>query len=282
VNKIWLSFAAIAALSWPAWGQKVEAQKPDRGQILHVQTALNHLTVLEMTEPVSTVAVGSPVFKVEWRENKVFIQPAEPNVATNLFVWTASGRFNYELDPAGSVPQMDFAIDQTVADLPAAGLSVNRSGKPSDPSPAEMLIEAKTVRLYGSIPEKNRVAVYLTDLLEHDGQIFVRYTIRNQTKKAYVPGAPQVVALNAPRYRESLYALSNTQLSSDDAARLKSSGETPVEVAKGEIRSPRIEPGQETTGIVAIKLPPMHAKPTVLRFVFLGSPKGPINATLVL
>jgi len=282
VNKIWVSFIAVAVLSWPARGQKVEVQKPDRGQILHVQTALNHLTVLDLTEPVSTVAVGSPLFKVEWRENKVFIQPTEPNVATNLFVWTASGRFNYELDPAGPVPQMDFAIDQTLAEAPAAALSVNRSGKPSDPSPAEVLIEAKPVRLYGSIPEKNRVVVYLTDLLEHDGQVFIRYTIRNESPKAYVPGAPQVVALNAPKYRESLYALSNSQLSPDAAARLKCSGETRIEMAKGEVRSPRIEPGQETTGIVAIKLPPMHAKPTVLRLVFLGSPRGPINATLVL
>ena len=282
MNKIWLSFVAVTALAWPVWGQKVEVQKLDHGQILHVQTALNHLTVLEMTEAVSTVAVGSPVFKVEWRENKVFIQPTEQNVATNLFVWTASGRFNYELDPAGSVPQMDFAIDQPVADPPIAPLSANRSAKPSGPSPAEVLIEAKPVRLNGSISDKNRVAVYLTDLLEHDGQIFIRYTIRNRTQKAYVPGTPQVVALNAPRYRESLYALSNSQLSADDAARLKCSGETPIEVAKGEIRSPQIEPGQETSGIVAIKLPPMHAKPTVLRLTFLGSPKGPINATLVL
>jgi hypothetical protein len=282
MNKILLSFVAVAALSWPARAQKVEVQKPDRGQILHVQTALNHLTVLEMTETVSTVAVGSPVFKVEWRENKVFIQPTEQNVATNLFVWTASGRFNYELDPAGSVPQMDFAIDQPVADPPIAPLSANRSGKPSGPSPAEVLIEAKPVRLNGSISDKNRVAVYLTDLLEHDGQIFIRYTIRNRTQKAYVPGAPQVVALNAPRYRESLYALSNSQLSVDDAARLKCSGETAIEVANGEIRASQIEPGQETAGIVAIKLPPMHAKPTVLRLTFLGSPKGPINATLVL
>ncbi len=282
MNKIWLSFAAVATLSWPAWGQKVEVQKLSRGQILHVQTALNHLTVLEMTEPVSTVAVGSPVFKVQWRENKVFIQPTEPNVATNLFVWTASGRFNYELDPAGSVPQMDFAIDQPVADPPIAPLSANRPGKPSDPSPAEVLIEARPVRLYGSIREKNRVAVYLTDLLERDGQIFVRYTIRNQSPRAYVPGAPQVVALNAPRSRESLYPLSNSQLNPDAAARLKCSGETPIEVAKGEIRSSRIEPGQETTGIVAIKLPAPHAKPTVLQFVFLADAKGPINATLVL
>jgi hypothetical protein len=282
VTKICLSFLVVTALAWPAWGQKVEVQKLDHGQILHVQTALNHLTVLEMTEAVSTVAVGSPVFKVEWRENKVFIQPTEQNVATNLFVWTASGRFNYELDPAGSVPQMDFAIDQPVADRPIAPLSANRSGKPSGPSPAEVLIEAKPVRLNGSISDKNRVAVYLTDLLEHDGQIFIRYTIRNRTQKAYVPGAPQVVALNAPRYRESLYALSNSQLSADDAARLKFSGETAIEAANGEIRASQIEPGQETAGIVAIKLPPMHAKPTVLRLTFLGSPKGPITATLVL
>jgi len=282
VNKICLFFLVVTALSRSASGQKVEVQKPDRGQILHVQTALNHLTVLEMAEPVSTVAVGSPVFKVEWRENKVFIQPTEPNVATNLFVWTASGRLNYELDPAGSVPQMDFAIDQPVADLQIAPVSANRAVGPSSPSPAEVLIEAKPVRLYGSGSDKNRVAVYLTDLLEHDGEIFIRYTIRNQTQNVYVPGAPQVVALNAPRYRESLYALLNSQLSSDDAARLKCNGETPVEVARGEIRSSRIEPGQETSGIVAIKLPPMHANPTVLRLTFLGSPKGPINATLVL
>src|SRR5260221_1368650 len=142
MNKIWLSFVAVTALAWPVWGQKVEVQYTYRGQILHVQTALNHLTVLEMTEAVSTVAVGSPVFKVEWRENKVFIQPTEPSVATNLFVWTASGRFNYELDPAGPMSQMDFAIDQPVADPPIAPLSAHRSGKASGPSPAEVLIEA--------------------------------------------------------------------------------------------------------------------------------------------
>jgi hypothetical protein len=280
VKSFWNSFIAVAVLSLPAWGQKVEVQKLDRGQILHVETALNHLTVLEMSEPVSTVAVGSPVFKVEWRENKVFIEPTETNVATNLFVWTASGRFNYELDPAGAVPQMDFAIDQPTAD-PPVNVSANPAVPLSDPSPAEVLIEAKPVRLYGSLPEKNRIAVYLTDLLEHDGQVFIRYTIRNQTQKAYVTGAPHVVALNAPHYRQSFYSLASFQLSPDEAARLKCGGETPIDIAKGEIRSSRIEPGQETTGIVAVPLPQGHKEPTVLRLVFLAGPNGPINATLV-
>lgn len=282
MNKTWLFFVALTALSWPARGQKVEVGKPHRGEILHVQTALDHLTVLEMSEPVSTVAVGSPVFKVEWRANKVFIEPTEANVATNLFVWTPSGRFNYELDPPGPVPQMDFAIDQPVADHPVVSLPAGAAAKPSGPSAAEVLVEADSVRLDGPISGRNPIAVYLTDLLEHDGQVLIRYTIRNRTKKVYFPGTPRVVALKAPRYGESLYVLRNSQLSPQAASRLKSGGETPVEVTKSEMRSSRIEPEQETTGIVAIKLPPAHAEPTVLRLVFPGGPKGSVSATLVL
>ena len=269
-------------LAWPAWGQKVETEKPDRETIIHVQTAMNHLTVLEMTEPVSTVAVGSPVFKVEWRENKVFIEPTEPDVATNLFVWTPSGRFNYELDPAGGVAQMIFAIDQPAADPSKVPASVNRPSDPSDPSPADVLLAARPVRLLGQVSEKNRVAVRVTDLLERDGQVLIRYSLRNGTKKAYVPGSPQAVAIKAPRYRESLYALKGSELGTSEIPRLKSSGEIFLEVAKDAIRSSRIEPGQETTGILAIRLPREHTQPPVIRLIFLASSKGPVSATLVL
>jgi len=279
VNKTCLFLLAVTALSCRAWGQKVEVQKPDRDKIVHVETALNHLTVLEMSEPVITVAVGSSAFKVEWRENKVFVEPTDANVATNLFVWTASGRSNYELDPAGAVPQMDFAVDQPAIDPPAPSKIPASS---TDPSPADLLLGAMPVRLYGSIPDKDRVTVYVTDLLVHGGQIFIRYTIRNGSKQAYLARDPQVVALTAPRYRESLYPLANSQLSPEAASRLKSSGETPIEAAKGEIRSPRIEPGQETTGIIAIKLPLAHTTPTVLRLIFLAGPRGSVSATLVL
>lgn len=282
MTRFWISCVAVGAFSCPAWGQKVEVEKPDRGKIIHVQTALSHLTVLEMTEPVSTVAVGSPVFKVEWRENKVFIEPTEPDVATNLFVWTESGRFNYELDPAGGVLQMVFAIDQPAIDPPKVHASTNRPSEPSDPSPADVLMAAKPVRLLGPISEQNRVAVYVTDLLEHDGQVLIRYSIRNGTKKAYVPGTPQAMALKAPWYRESLYTLKSSELGSNDTPRLKSNGEISMDVAKSEMGSPRIEPGQETTGIVAIKVSRQHPEPAVIRLIFLASSKGPVSATLVL
>ncbi len=49
-------------------------------------------------------------------------QGFEPDASTNLFIWTTSERLNYELEPAGAVATMDFAVDQvplpTVAPTP--------------------------------------------------------------------------------------------------------------------------------------------------------------------
>src|ERR1700689_1376712 len=97
----------------PTPAQKIDTETASREHVVRVQTAMNHLTVIEVGEPVTTVAVGSPQsFKVERRENKVFIQPLQENVATNLFIWTVSSRLSYELVPAVSdAAQMDFAID---------------------------------------------------------------------------------------------------------------------------------------------------------------------------
>src|SRR6266567_3020342 len=102
-------FLALA-LTLPA--QKIETETPARDRVVKVQTAMNHLTVIEVAEPVTTVAVGSPqTFKIERRENKVLIQPLQEGVATNLFIWTSNTRLNYELLPAISdAAQMDFAI----------------------------------------------------------------------------------------------------------------------------------------------------------------------------
>jgi type IV secretory pathway VirB9-like protein len=110
MRRILVSFLTVA-FALP--GQKIDTETPARDRVVRVQTALNHLTVIEVAEPVTTVAVGSPqAFKVERRENKVFIQPLQDGTATNLFIWTATTRLNYELIPAISdAGQMDFAID---------------------------------------------------------------------------------------------------------------------------------------------------------------------------
>src|SRR5499425_3255970 len=112
MKRITWTLIILAATVTPAVTQKIGTETSDRTHIVHLKTALNHLTVIEVGEPVVEVAAGSPSFKVEWRENKVFVQPTEADAVTNLFIWTANQRLNYELEPAGAVTEMDFAVDQ--------------------------------------------------------------------------------------------------------------------------------------------------------------------------
>ena len=131
--------------------RRLRAQTSDRSQIIHLKTALNHLTVIELREPVIQVATGSQSFKVEWRENKVFVQPTEPDASTNLFIWTASERLNYELEPAGAVASMDFAVDQ----MPVQVIQPKpASVTPPQPSPTEVLLAGKPVRLESARPSQ--------------------------------------------------------------------------------------------------------------------------------
>ena len=52
------------------------AQTTSPSQIRHVETSLNHLTVLEFGEPVTTLAIADPdSFQVERHEDKVFVKP---------------------------------------------------------------------------------------------------------------------------------------------------------------------------------------------------------------
>src|SRR5215470_786619 len=80
-------------------------------EVIHVATALEHLTVLEFGEPVTMAAAGSTAFQIERHDDKVFIKPLKTGASTDLFVWTSSRRFTYELEAPGEVKNMNFAID---------------------------------------------------------------------------------------------------------------------------------------------------------------------------
>ncbi len=268
---------ALVTATTPALGQKIERETSDGSQIVHLRTALNHLTVIELREPVIQVATGSQSFKVEWRENKVFLQPTEPDASTNLFIWTASQRLNYELEPAGAVTAMDFAVDQ----IPVPVIQPKpASVAPPQPSPSEVLLAGKPVRLESAKPTKKPVEVVIRDLYERDGRVLVRYAVRNRGAHAYDVSTPQVYALTGARYPQSLYSLVDSQLGDREAARLTIKQETPVPVLEGHLQSSHLAPGQESIGVVAVRLP-TSTEPTVLRFQFADDDRERIAAFLV-
>ena len=202
-------------------------------------------------------------------------QEFESDAATNLFIWTASERLNYELEPAGAVSAMDFAVDQVpLIQLPAASLA------PPQPSPTDVLLAGKAVRLESARPSKKSVEIVIRDLYEGDGRVLVRYAVRNRGSHAYDVITPKVFALSGARYPQSLYGLVDSQLGDQEVAHLTSKQETPVPVLEGHVQSSHLAPGQESLGIVAVRLP-SSTEPTVFRFQFANDDREQIAAFLV-
>ena len=276
MRKCWiLSIFIIAAAATQLLAQKIQPGPNDPSQIIHLRTALNHLTVIELREPVLQVAAGSQSFKVEWRENKVFVQPTEPDASTNLFVWTSSQRLNYELEAAGSVAMMDFAVDQ---ELPAQPKPT--SEKPQEPSPTDVLLSGQPVRFESAKPSTKSVEVRIRDLYEKDGRLLVRYAVRNNSAHSYEVTTPRVYVLPGVRYPQSLYGLVDSQLGDREASRLNIKEESPVSVIEGHVQCSHLEPGQQCLGLVALRVPPSK-EPMVLRFQFANDDREQVAAFLV-
>lgn len=289
MKRMILTFVAVA-YTLPA--QKIENQTPTREKVVRVQTALNHLTVIEVAEPITTVAVGSPqAFKVERRENKVFIQPLQENVATNLFIWTATTRLNYELVPAvADAGQMDFAIDYRQPLRNAEAHPLPSLPKPTGQSdlPAEILSRSTPVKLVGFGRSKQaQVDVTIRDIYRAENQLFIRYAIENRSKSPYQPSTPSVVSLRSPHCNPSLTSLANSQLGDEYSSHLGSDGIVSVPIVHAETPTTNILPGANGIGVVAVQLretrdPQSTATPIVLRMIFPSHGSRQVVATLVL
>ena len=269
MRRIEATLILLAATVVPLVAQKIGTETSDRTRIVHLKTALNHLTVIEVGEPVLEVAAGSPSFKVEWRENKVFVQPTEADAATNLFIWTASQRLNYELEPAGAVASMDFAVDQAPVHIAEpVKPTATTAPVPISPSITELLLAGKPIRM---LPSKQRsskpVEVWISDLYEKDGQLLIRYAVWNHGAQPYSIDTPQVYLLDGVRSSQSLYGFVDSQLGDEQITKLKIKQETPVKVLDGQLQSARIAPGQEVVGVVALQVV-SRPTPTILRLQF--------------
>jgi len=252
------------ALTFPTLpAQKIDTETASRERVVRVQTAMNHLTVIEVAEPVTTVAVGSPqAFKVERRENKVFIQPLQENVATNLFIWTASTRLNYELVPAISdAGQMDLAIDYRQPQ-PQAQLTPPKPPEPTVAAPtvpSEMLLNSTPVRLVGgAAAAKADLGVLIRDVYRRQDEVFVRFSIENRSSQTLRAGPPAVVSLTGLKFDQSLWTFQNAQLGMEYASRLKTSAAPiPIKITQCEPGVAEVGPGEARIGLIALQLPPV-------------------------
>ena len=277
---LWLVLFAASDLN----AQKLETQAPDPKRVVRVETARDHLTVIELNEPVSMVAVGNQnAFTVERRENKVFVKPAEEDAQTNLFIWTASGRYSYELVPAPSVEQMHFAIDQP----PLRLVSTNTQARETVPVdrapqlPAEMLTQSQAVLLFGERDRTRKVEVLLRDLYRDGDRCYLRYAVLNHGPRAYRPARPSVIHLDPVKSSISLIPLAGSQLRERALREIKTRTAGELQVVAGE-EPETIPSGKQASGWIAFRLGAFGQREQLVRVAFAPDSTSAVDAVLVL
>ena len=278
---------AAATMTLGLMAQKLETQKPDPTKVLRVETAKDHLTVIELSDAVTMVAVGNrSVFTVERRENKVFVTPTDEGARTNLFIWTTGGRYTYELVPAADVDQMHFVIDQ-VADQVANAVT---SSIPAPPTaevaprlPVEMLTEAMPVSVTGERETSGRVEVTLRDLYRKNHRLYLRYAVVNHTGAGYLPIRPIAWFLEGVRAQQSLIPAGERQLGEKLARSVRADAATAVGVVDADQAAMVLAGGQGWGWLVLEETRPTSPDTiAVLRLQFAADAKGEVDALLVL
>jgi len=265
--------------------QKLETQPLDMKKVIRVETAADHLTVIELGDTVTMVAVGNQgAFTVERRENKVFVKPVEEGAKTNLFVWTTGGRFAYELVPAPSVEQMHFVIDQAPTPVAAKVRPPNDDGPPLKASglPAEMLTKASPILLAGARDTAGRVEIALRELYRERDRLYVRYAVINHSPQDYLPTRPAAWRLAQVRSSQSLVPFDGFQLGDRIVRSLKAADTSRLDVVDASEIAP-VAAGGHALGWLAVSAPEASANDnSVLRLEFAADAKGTVEALMVL
>ena len=255
------SLCAISALSQ-------QSGTPSPNAVVHVATALNHLTVLEFHEPVTMAAAGSSDFQIEREANKVFVKPIKSGAATDLFVWTASRRFAYELEITQEVKDMNFAIDTaqpapTPAPKPVVETDTDQF---ADVVLTRALMGAEEIKQRSQGKAKGQVSVLVEEVFRTRSTVYVHYAIENNSGLFYRMNMPQAYQLQIDDSPISLASLAHTQLDRAMLEELGGTQELALPVANAEAEADDLHPGETTQGVVAIRKD--LKSPAVVQLVF--------------
>lgn len=264
------------------------AQTTNQSQIRHIETSLNHLTVLEFGESVTTLAIADPdSFQVERHEDKVFVKPLREGVSTNLFVWTASRELSYELDPAGQLAAMDVLVRTGPAPNPHAGALA--AAEPSDAELRKIASLVLTQAMMGveeiahdaTKPSADRVQVALEQVYRVRDQLYIRYSVTNQTKAPFRVTTPDVCTPLPTEQPISLVSLRNHQMSSQTFAAFKARTAPGISVMQAETSTRDLAPGEKTTGVISIESSTDNP-PQIYQLNFGADQNGPLMVEVVL
>jgi len=275
-----LAFASVAST----------AQTLNFNQIPHIQTALNHLTVIEFGEPVVKVEIADRVaFEVERYEDEVSLTPLKSDVSTNLFIWTSTREISYEIDPAGDVAKMTVFLRNAPPQQQLASVANTGSTEPSNEQIQRISALVLTQGLMGSKditretrkPPIDGVFVELEQVYRSNDRLYIRYSITNLSKAPFRITAPDISQLEPTQEPVSILSLRDHQLSAQTFSSFKAKPGSTIPVATSESQDKDLAPGRKTIGLISIRGSQSNL-PHIYQLHFGNDQNHPVTAEAVL
>ncbi len=268
-------FTSVVALASIAAAQQQQT-------VHRISTALNHLTVIELNEPITMAAVGSDAFEIERHENRIFLKPTKNGVSTNLFIWTEHVRSVYELESAGDVAHMDVLVTGDQSQYSASNVDDHASeiAKASSEVLNRPLLKSELVTSPESKSRKNHVNIRLEGVVRNGDAMYIRYQVTNLTAFPYRVVPPSISLVENHQNDARPGIARNTQLSPTYLARLGKLAGPSVDLLHSDVGELDVAPGATSKGVLAI--PNTGNKPQLYQFVFGSDGESQIVTAAVL
>lgn len=248
-------------------------------QVKHLSTALNHITVLEFGEPVTQAAAGSSAFDIEWHQDKVLIKPMRPGASTDLFVWTASRRFTYELDPPGEPKNMNYAVDNPAVAAKPIPSPDSQMKEVADMVLTRTLLGADRIDSSTIRNHEGSIVVRVENVFQSVNGLYVRYSITNLTVQPYGMEKPTISQILPVRPRVSLISLEKTQLDARMLRALRDASRNALTISSLANTKESLARGETGRGVIVLRQ--QFTSPTVLELTFPDAGDRHVTAVFV-
>jgi hypothetical protein len=278
MNRFWLP--AIALFAFSAKAQNINFQ-----DLPHIHTALHHLTVIDLGEPIQFIAVADPEsFQIERAGDKVLLQPLKETATTNLILWTASRQVSYELDAPGDVAKMNVLVRNLPASARAAVDAPSAKERQQIAAAATTQAMLSAQDIVADQPVKlstTEVSVSILHVLHTGEGTYLQYQIVNHSTTPFRVTTPSITRLSPSQTPVSLLALRNHELSPQTLSGFKVKPDGTATTVAGESAQTDVLPGVSTTGYVLVHADSGTA-PEIYQLNFGYSASGSLVETLVI
>jgi hypothetical protein len=210
-------------------------------------------------------AAGSSDFQVERESNRVFVKPVKSGVSTDLFVWTASRRFAYELETTEEVKKMNFAIDNASPEIPRPVPTLD-ADQLADVVLTRALLGVEEIKPLHSHTPKKKVSMLVDQVFRTRSTVYVHYNFANGTHRTFHLTQPQARQLQPDPSLFSAPDFLHMQLDGQIIDKITGGKGLPLPVAHSESESMDLQPGERTQGVLAIRRD--LKSPAVIEIVF--------------